>query len=40
MNKNNINRNSKNDMLIKKVSKNMTLDRIEWWERIHVVDPD
>lgn len=40
MNKNNINRNNKNDMLIKKVSKNMTLDRIEWWKRIYVVNLD
>jgi hypothetical protein len=30
----------KKDMLIKKVTTSMTLDRIEWWKRIHVVNLD
>ena len=28
------------DMSIKEVTKSVTLDRIEWWKRIYVVNPD
>jgi hypothetical protein len=30
----------KTDMSIKKITKSMNLDRIEWWKRIHVADLD
>ena len=30
----------KNDMSIKGVSENMTLDRVEWRQRIHMTDPN
>ena len=30
----------KTDMSIKKMTKSMNLDRIEWWKRIHVADLD
>ena len=28
----------KMNILVKEVTKNMILDRIEWWRKIHVVD--
>ena len=30
---------TKMNILVKEVTKNMILDRIEWWRKIHVVDP-
>ena len=27
------------NILVKEVTKNMILDRIEWWRKMHVVDP-
>ena len=29
----------KMNILVKEVTKNTILDRIEWWRNIHVVDP-
>ena len=30
----------KKDMSIKKVTKSMTLDSIEWWKKIYIANPD